>query len=45
MKTLKISEKTHTRLKIYCAKNKLKLNEWADNIINIAITNEAKKQN
>lgn len=32
-KTLKISEDTHTQLKIYCAKNKLKMNEWVENLI------------
>lgn len=40
MKTLKITEETHTKLKVYCAKNKLKLNEWVDKIINIMIKNE-----
>ena len=33
MKTLKISEETHTKLKIYCAKNKLKINEWVEKLI------------
>lgn len=32
-KTLKISENTHTKLKIYCAKNKLKINEWVEKLI------------
>lgn len=40
MKTLKISEITHTKLKVYCAKNKLKLNEWVDRVINIMIKSE-----
>ncbi len=33
MKTLKITEETHTKLKVYCAKNKFKLNEWVDRLI------------
>ncbi len=27
-KNLKIPEELHTKIKIYCAKNKLKINEW-----------------
>lgn len=33
IKTIKISEETHLKLKIYCAKNKLKINEWVDRLI------------
>lgn len=33
MKNLKISEETHTFLKVYCSKHKLKINEWTDNLI------------
>ena len=33
IKTLKISENTHTRLKTHCSKNKLKLNEWAEQLL------------
>lgn len=32
-KTLKISEKTHQKLKVYCAKNKLKINLWVEKCI------------
>lgn len=32
-KTLKISEETHQKLKIYCVKNKFKLNEWVEQLI------------
>lgn len=39
-KTIKISEDTHTQLKIYCAKNKLKINEWVNKIINKLISNK-----
>ena len=27
-KTLKVSEELHTNIKIFCAKNKLKINDW-----------------
>ena len=30
MKTLKISEELHTKIKVYCATNKIKLNEWVE---------------
>ena len=33
MKNLKISENTHTKLKIYCAKNKFKIHVWVDDLI------------
>ena len=32
-KTLKITEKTHNELKIYCAVNKLKINDFVENLI------------
>lgn len=32
-KTLKISEETHQKLKVYCVKNKFKLNEWVEQLI------------
>lgn len=32
-KTLKISENAHTKLKIFCAKNKLKINDWVEKLI------------
>jgi hypothetical protein len=32
-KTLKISENTHTKLKTHCSKNKLKLNEWVEELL------------
>jgi hypothetical protein len=38
MKTLKISEDTHRKLKIYCAENSLKMNEWVEVIINKEMT-------
>lgn len=44
MKTLKISEITHIKLKVYCAKNKLKLNEWVDRVINIMIKSESNEK-
>ena len=33
LKTLRISENTHTQLKLFCVQNKLKVNSWADTII------------
>jgi len=42
MKNLKISEDTHTKLKIYCAKNKLKLNVWVDELIRKKIEKDEK---
>ena len=45
MKTLKISEETHTKLKIYCAKNKLKINEWVDILIKNNIKDAKKTYN
>ena len=30
MKNLKISEELHTKIKIYCAVNKLKINNWVE---------------
>jgi len=32
-KTLKISEIIHQKLKVYCVKNKLKLNKWVEDLI------------
>jgi len=29
-KSIKIPEELHTKIKTYCAKNKLKINEWVD---------------
>ena len=40
MKTLKVSEETHTKLKIYCAKNKLKINEYIDKVIKFLLSNK-----
>jgi len=38
IKTLKISEELHTKLKTYCAKHKLKLNEWVDELLDLNLT-------
>ena len=29
-KTFKVSEELHTNIKIFCAKNKLKINDWVE---------------
>lgn len=34
MKTLKISEDTHKKLKIFCAEHSFKINEWVEILIN-----------
>ena len=39
IKNLKISEETHTKLKIHCAKNKLKLNDWVDELLKFNLEN------
>lgn len=30
MKTLKISEELHQRIKLFCVENKLKMNDWVE---------------
>ena len=30
MKTLKISEDLHQRIKVFCVENKLKMNDWVE---------------
>jgi predicted HicB family RNase H-like nuclease len=30
MKTLKISDELHKRIKIFCAENELKINDWVE---------------
>jgi predicted HicB family RNase H-like nuclease len=32
-KTLKITEDLHQRIKVFCVKNKLKMNNWVENEI------------
>lgn len=32
-KTVVISEETHKKIKIYCAKNNLKMNDWIDSYL------------
>ena len=29
-KSIKIDEELHTKIKIYCAKNKIKMNKWIE---------------
>lgn len=31
MKTLKISNELHKEIKVFCAENSLKINEWVEN--------------
>ena len=44
IKTLKISVELHKELKIYCAQNSLKLNNWIEEIISQKL-NELKNGN
>lgn len=44
MKTLKISENTHKKLKIFCAENSVKMNEWVEVLINKEINENTKPQ-
>lgn len=41
-KTLKISEELHTRIKIYCAENKLKINDWVERQLNEKLDHKKK---
>jgi len=45
LKTLRISEETHTALKIFCAKNKLKINNETDKIIHSYLKKYENKTN
>ena len=40
MKSFKISDETHMEVKIFCVKNKLKMNEWVDVTLKQFITNK-----
>jgi septal ring-binding cell division protein DamX len=44
-KTLKISEETHFKLKVFCVKNKLKINKWIEKLILENINKYASKTN
>lgn len=42
-KTLKISEELHQLVKVYCVKNKLKMNDWVEKeLIKIIEKNDTK---
>lgn len=45
IKTLKVSEDTHYKLKLFCAKNKLKINEWIEKLIVEAINKKYENPN
>lgn len=44
MKTLKISEDTHKKLKIFCAEHSFKINEWIEVLINKEMNEHSKSQ-
>jgi predicted HicB family RNase H-like nuclease len=44
LKTLRIQAITHKRLKIFCAKQGFKINEWVDSIINKTINSLTTKK-
>lgn len=39
MKTLKITEKLHKDIKVFCAKRDLKINEWVENELKKSLNN------
>ena len=43
LKTLRIKEETHTRLKVFCAKHRLKINTWTDMELNTILAKLEKK--
>jgi len=43
-KTLLIDEKTHIKLKEFCKKNSIKLNEWVDKLINKEVDSISKNE-
>jgi len=44
MKSLKITEKTHNILKLYCNENSLKMNLFVENLIKNKIENDKRKE-
>lgn len=44
MKSLKITEKTHNLLKLYCNENSLKMNLFVENLIKNKIENDKRKE-
>jgi len=43
MKTLKITEETHNELKIYCVINKIKMNDFVEQMIKKSLIEKDKK--
>lgn len=44
MKTLKITDELHRKIKVFCAENDLKINEWVEKELeNILTSNEPKQ--
>jgi predicted HicB family RNase H-like nuclease len=42
-KTLKIDKDLHTRIKTYCSKNMLKMNQWIERVLQDEISKVEKK--
>jgi len=38
MKTLKITDELHRKIKVFCAENDLKINEWVEKELNIVLS-------
>ena len=39
MKTLKITDELHRKIKVFCAENDLKINEWVEKELNKSLSN------
>ena len=44
MKTLKITDELHRKIKVFCAENNLKINEWVEQELNDILTPNEPKQ-
>jgi hypothetical protein len=43
MKTLKISEELHKKIKVFCAENDLKINDWVEKELKKILENDNNK--
>lgn len=43
MKTFKLNDELHKKIKIYCAENEIKIGDWIEKILQIEITKVEKK--
>lgn len=42
IKTVNISDKLHKKIKVYCAENDLKINNWIEEVLEKAISEKKK---